>query len=105
MESKAETLMNNENEGGNGGEVIEGVDHMFNKGKFNQKNQEQDKKDRSNEEPNSSFSSSEEALESCEGAVVNEQLLGSPKCNENATLSEIQASNISTIIGPYEVDS
>ena len=65
------------------------VDHFLNKGKFNQKNTENNKEDKSNEETRSSWSSSEEALASCEGAVFNIPLDGSTKCRENATFDEM----------------
>ena len=94
-----------ENKSGTPGEVIGEVDHMLNKGKFNQKNQMEDKRDDSNEEPNSSFSSSEEALASCEGAVYNVPLDGSPKCVESATFNELDHANVTKKIGPYTVDS
>ena len=47
------------------------VDHLFNKGTFNQKNKARNKNDTSNEETRSSWSSSEEALAACEGAMAN----------------------------------
>jgi hypothetical protein len=54
------------------------VDHLFNRGKFNQKNHG-DKKDASNEETRSSWSSSEEALAACKGAVTNIALEGATR--------------------------
>merc|ERR1712123_289889 len=47
------------------------VDHFFHNGKFNQKNRGNNKEDKSNEETRSSWSSSEEALAACEGAIFN----------------------------------
>ena len=60
----------------NGGEEI---DHMFNRGIFNQKNSAKNKVDTSNEETRSSWSSSEEALAACEGAVANIALDGATR--------------------------
>ena len=65
------------------------VDHFLNEGKFNQKNTKNNKADNSNEETRSSWSSSEEALASCEGAIFNIPLDGSTKCQENATFDEM----------------
>ena len=48
-------------------------------GKFNQKNQFDNKEDKSNEETRSSWSSSEEALAACEGAVDNVALDGATR--------------------------
>jgi len=78
----------------------EEVDHFFHNGKFNQKNRGQNKKDRSNEEVRSSWSSSEESLAACEGAIFNVPLNGATKCNENTTFSEMRSimSNISYIV-------
>ena len=78
----------------------EEVDHFFHNGKFNQKNRGQNKKDRSNEEVRSSWSSSEESLAACEGAIFNVPLNGATKCNENTTFSEMTSimSNISYIV-------
>merc|ERR1719427_770311 len=80
----------------------ENVDHFFNNGKFNQKNKAHNKVDRSNEEVRSSYSSSEEALARCEGALYNLALSGSPRCNNNASLADMRPvmSNLS-----YEVHS
>lgn len=64
------------------------VDHFMDNGKFNQKNLV--KEDKSNEEARSSWSSSEEALASCEGAVFNIALNGATACNENATFVEMK---------------
>ena len=79
-----------------GGEVedspISGVDHFIDNGKFNQKNQINNKKDKSNEEVRSSWSSSEEALASCEGAVFNIALNGATACHENATFDQMRQS-------------
>ena len=65
------------------------VDHFLNNGKFNQKNSGYNKVDKSNEETRSSWSSSEEALANCEGAIFNIPLDGSTKCHENATFSDM----------------
>ena len=65
------------------------VDHFLNEGKFNQKNTGNNKEDKSNEETRSSWSSSEEALASCEGALFNIPLDGSTKCHENATFHDM----------------
>jgi len=65
------------------------VDHLFNQGRINQKNTADNKKDTSNEETRSSWSSSEEALEACEGAVANTPLDGATRCHENATFEEM----------------
>ena len=75
------------------------VDHFLNKGKFNQKNQADYKEDKSNEEARSSWSSSEEALSTCDGALFNLPLDGSPKCHENATFEEMNSimTNISYV--------
>eukprot|EP00092_Neocalanus_flemingeri_P037943 GFUD01041300.1.p1 GENE.GFUD01041300.1~~GFUD01041300.1.p1 ORF type:complete len:517 (-),score=125.30 GFUD01041300.1:18-1568(-) len=75
------------------------VDHFFHNGKFNQKNTAQNKEDKSNEETRSSWSSSEEALAACEGALFNIPLDGATKCNENATFDEMRSimSNVSYI--------
>ena len=64
------------------------VDHFLDNGKFNQKNLI--KEDKSNEEVRSSWSSSEEALASCEGAVFNIALNGATSCHENATFGEMK---------------
>ena len=56
------------------------VDHLFNRGHFNQKNVNGRKVDTSNEETRSSWSSSEEALAACEGAVANLPLDGATRC-------------------------
>ena len=56
------------------------VDHLFNRGHFNQKNMDGRKVDTSNEETRSSWSSSEEALAACEGAVANLPLDGATRC-------------------------
>jgi len=76
------------------------VDHFFNNGKFNQKNRKENKEDKSNEEVRSSWSSSEEALAACEGAIFNIPLNGATKCNENATFDEMRPimSNISYLV-------
>ena len=55
------------------------VDHLFNKGTFNQKNKARNKNDTSNEETRSSWSSSEEALAACEGAMANVALDGATR--------------------------
>ena len=55
------------------------VDHLFNRGRFNQKNVNGSKVDTSNEETRSSWSSSEEALAACEGAVANLPLDGATR--------------------------
>ena len=55
------------------------VDHLFNKGTFNQKNKARNKNDTSNEETRSSWSSSEEALAACEGAMANIALDGATR--------------------------
>ena len=75
------------------------IDHFLNKGKFNQKNQADYKEDKSNEETRSSWSSSEEALATCDGALFNLPLDGSPKCHENATFEEMKSTltNISYV--------
>ena len=65
------------------------VDHFLNNGKFNQKNSGYNKVDKSNEETRSSWSSSEEALANCEGAIFTIPLDGSTKCHENATFSDM----------------
>ena len=81
------------------GNVAGEVDHFFHNGKFNQKNQAQHKEDKSNEETRSSWSSSEEALAACEGAIFNIPLNGATKCNANATFYEMRPimSNISYV--------
>ena len=85
-----------DNDEDQGGEVedspMPGVDHFLDNGKFNQKNQINNKKDKSNEEVRSSWSSSEEALASCEGAVFNIALNGATACHENATFDEMRHS-------------
>jgi len=75
------------------------VDHFFHNGKFNQKNRGDNKEDRSNEEVRSSWSSSEEALAACEGAIFNIPLNGATKCSENATFDQMRPimSNMSYI--------
>jgi len=75
------------------------VDHFFHNGKFNQKNRAHNKVDKSNEEVRSSWSSSEEALAACEGAIFNIPLNGATKCTENATFDEMRPimSNISYV--------
>jgi len=73
-----------------GGEKLKMIDHFLNKGRFNQKNQDKNKEDKSNEEGRSSWSSSEEALATCEGAMFNIALDGSPACNENATFDQME---------------
>jgi len=75
------------------------VDHFFHNGKFNQKNRGENKEDRSNEETRSSWSSSEEALAACEGAIFNIPLNGATKCSENATFDQMRPimSNMSYI--------
>jgi len=73
-----------------GGEYADSqVFNLFNRGKFNQKNVDGNKKDTSNEETRSSWSSSEEALAACEGAVDNIALDGATRCNENSTFEEM----------------
>jgi len=81
------------------GNVAGEVDHFFHNGKFNQKNRDQNKEDKSNEEVRSSWSSSEEALAACEGAIFNIPLNGATKCNANATFDEMRPimSNISYV--------
>jgi hypothetical protein len=81
------------------GNVAGEVDHFFHNGKFNQKNREENKEDKSNEETRSSWSSSEEALAACEGAIFNIPLNGATKCNANATFDEMRPimSNISYV--------
>jgi len=80
-----------------GGEEYEDLDNngdiynFMNNGKFNQKNQFDNKEDKSNEETRSSWSSSEEALASCEGAVFNIPLNGATACHENATFDEMRS--------------
>ena len=77
------------------GDVVtdkKGIDHFFDNGKFNQKNQENNKVDRSNEEVRSSWSSSEEALAACEGAIFNIALNGATSCTENATFDDMRPS-------------
>ena len=86
-----------------GGEDYEDLDNngviynFMDNGKFNQKNKMNNKEDKSNEETRSSWSSSEEALASCEGAVFNIPLNGATACHENATFDEMKKvmSNIS----------
>ena len=75
------------------------IDHFLNKGKFNQKNQADYKEDKSNEEARSSWSSSEEALATCDGALFNIPLDGATKCHENATFEEMESTmtNISYV--------
>ena len=75
------------------------IDHFLNKGKFNQKNQADYKEDKSNEEARSSWSSSEEALATCDGALFNIPLDGATKCYENATFEEMESTmtNISYV--------
>ena len=74
-----------------GEELFDDTDHMFNRGKFNQNNLPTDKEDKSDEEQNSSWSSSEEALEACEGVIHNNQLFGQKMCAENSTEDELQS--------------
>ena len=59
-------------------------------GQFNQKDKE--KVDRSREETRSSWSSSEEALQACEGLIFNIPLNGGTKCHVNATSLELKQS-------------
>ena len=66
------------------------IDHFLNNGRFNQKNQGKNKADKSNEETRSSWSSSEEALATCDGALFNIPLDGSPSCHENATFDDMK---------------
>ena len=66
------------------------VDHFVDNGKFNQKNNLNSKKDKSNEEVRSSWSSSEEALAACEGAVFNIALNGATSCHQNASFAEMR---------------
>ena len=77
-----------------GGEVSDvdndEVDHFVDNGKFNQKNHLSSKKDKSNEEVRSSWSSSEEALAACEGAVFNIALNGATSCHQNASFAEMR---------------
>ena len=98
-EVKSELIENiNENVFENvGGEEYEDLDNngdiynFMNNGKFNQKNQFDNKEDKSNEETRSSWSSSEEALASCDGAVFNIPLNGATACHENATFDEMKS--------------
>ena len=69
----------------------EEIYNFMNNGKFNQKNQFDNKEDKSNEETRSSWSSSEEALASCDGAVFNIPLNGATACHENATFDEMKS--------------
>jgi len=93
--------LNVTSEAAEAGEVFEDYDaggeytgsqgfNLFNRGKFNQKNIDGNKKDTSNEETRSSWSSSEEALAACEGAVDNIALDGATRCNENSTFEEMR---------------
>ena len=95
FEDKAAEDLSDEGRGGQD----QTVDHFLNKGKFNQKNQANYKEDKSNEETRSSWSSSEEALSTCEGALFNLPLDGSPRCHENATFEEMNSilTNISYV--------
>ena len=68
-----------------GEDLLDDPDHLFNSGKYNQNNLPTDKEDKSDEEPNSSWSSSEEALDKCEGVIHNNQLAGQLKCGQNSS--------------------
>lgn len=74
-----------------GEDFLEDTDHLFNSGKFDQNNLPSDKEDKSDEEQNSSWSSSEEALETCEGVIHNHQLLGQVKCGQNMTEADLHS--------------
>jgi len=74
-----------------GENLFDDTDHMFNRGKFNQHNLPTDKEDKSDEETNSSWSSSEEALAACEGVIHNNQLVGQTKCGDNSTEEELKS--------------
>ena len=74
-----------------GENLFDDTDHMFNRGKFNQHNLPTDKEDDSDEETNSSWSSSEEALAACEGVIHNNQLVGQTKCGDNSTEEELKS--------------
>jgi len=65
------------------------IDHLFNRGKFDQNNNNESTQDKSYEEPNSSWSSSEEALEKCEGVIYNNNLAGQLECNRNSSDEEL----------------
>ena len=62
-------------------------------GRFNQKNKNQ--VDRSREETRSSWSSSEEALQACEGLIFNIPLNGGTQCHINATSDELKRARLS----------
>ena len=74
-----------------GEDLLDDPDHLFNSGKYNQNNLPTDKEDRSDEEPNSSWSSSEEALDKCEGVIYNNQLAGQLKCGQNSSDDDVSS--------------
>jgi len=65
------------------------IDHLLNREKLDQNNYNENIEDKSYEEPNSSWSSSEEALEKCEGVIHNNNLAGQLKCNRNSSDEEL----------------
>ena len=73
-----------------GVDLFDETDYMFNRGMVDQNNLPVDNEDKSDEEANSSWSSSEEALEACEGVLHNYQLAGKIKCRDNSTSEELQ---------------
>lgn len=64
---------------------LEKVQNFHQQGKYNFK----DPNDGSNEEPNSSWSSSEEALLACEGVIFMIALDGGTKCHQNASEEDL----------------
>ena len=72
-----EELFNNPIESAKNGEDT--IYDLLDVGRFNQENKA-GKKDESNEETRSSWSSSEEALAACEGLIFNVPLNGGTKC-------------------------
>jgi len=81
-----EELFNNPIESAKNGEDT--IYDLLDVGRFNQENKA-GKKDESNEETRSSWSSSEEALAACEGLIFNVPLNGGTKCSSNSTLSQL----------------
>ena len=65
------------------------IDHLLNREKLDQNSYNENIEDKSYEEPNSSWSSSEEALEKCEGVIHNNNLAGQLKCNRNSSDEEL----------------
>ena len=77
FDNSDEELFNNPIESAKNGEDT--IYDLLDVGRFNQENKA-GKKDESNEETRSSWSSSEEALAACEGLIFNVPLNGGTKC-------------------------